>query len=271
MKKLLYCFSATAAIVVTIILQILHNNQEKKLQGKKYEIKNFECINEESEKDKTSIEKIQSDNTIAVNKEFYEAYKEKTAEKSQNSKQENKDFWLTLQDYTECFSDGLFAEQALLLTRQDYATSNPLLKKIRHFTDKKQEETEKVAVNDDDLPYQLWRQILVRNDNSLQLKLILLNNAEMEQASNALIIVQKIPEGWNLTKAMPDIQHFDQERKEAKWLFNEKEGINCLLLDMEFTQETEISKNIEPFRLEHSSYRYKTAEMQLLEFCCQEL
>ncbi|MDD3694451.1 MAG: hypothetical protein PHG44_00605 [Lentisphaeria bacterium] len=72
----------------------------------------------------------------------------------------------------------------------------------------------------EDSPFVLWRELHVGKDRRLSINLILMNRG-FQTTEKAVIVSQKIPEGWEPCLLRPEMHAYEVEKREVKWLISD--------------------------------------------------
>lgn len=119
-----------------------------------------------------------------------------------------------------------------------------------------------------DYPFLLWRVLQLREDNSLLVNMLLVNNRREGQSKGA-IVSQIIPEGWSLSAAWPDFQAYDPARREVKWLFAEAASRENWILQVLLTPDEHAGP---PLLLEeNTTVRCCLPDGSLMQYACLSL
>lgn len=117
-------------------------------------------------------------------------------------------------------------------------------------------------------PYQLWRELQLRGDNSLTINLLLVNN-QQEAQCHGVIIEQKIPQGWGIREVWPEAQISDPLHRELKWLFAEASSRENWVLQVVLSPIGEAANPLLPE--DHSAFRYCLTGGTPVQYACRSL
>ncbi|MFA6928838.1 MAG: hypothetical protein WCT05_00820 [Lentisphaeria bacterium] len=130
------------------------------------------------------------------------------------------------------------------------------------------EEEEPASQEELACPYQLWRELQLRGDNSLTINLLLVNN-QQEAHCHGVIIDQKIPQGWEIREVWPEAQVSDPLHREIKWLFAEASSRENWVLQVVLSPIESAANPLLPE--DHSAFRYCLTDGNPVQYACRTL